>query len=107
MKQYLKYWCSPCYPSDPSNDPPATYMYIYYYKVCMYRKLHVHFILVAAAPVRDEFGRHFTASIEAPLLGLCAVVCFIVVDIFFQKKIEICINKLKRVQKLYFLVLKG
>ena len=73
----------------------------------MYRKLHVHFILVAAAPVRDEFGRHFTASIEAPLLGLCAVVCFIVVDIFFQKKIEICINKLKRVQKLYFLVLKG
>ena len=26
--------------------------------VCMYRKLHVHFILVAA-PVRDVFGRHF------------------------------------------------
>jgi len=23
MKQYLKYWCSPSYPGDPSNDPPA------------------------------------------------------------------------------------
>ena len=22
MKQYLKYWCSPGYPGDPSNDPP-------------------------------------------------------------------------------------
>ena len=21
-KQYLKYWCSPGYPDDPSNDPP-------------------------------------------------------------------------------------
>ena len=23
MKQYLKYWCSPGYPGDPSNDPPV------------------------------------------------------------------------------------
>ena len=24
MKQYLKYWCSPDYPGDPSNDPPES-----------------------------------------------------------------------------------
>ena len=23
MKQYLKYWCSPGYPGDLSNDPPV------------------------------------------------------------------------------------
>ena len=23
MKQYLKYWCSPGYSGDPSNDPPV------------------------------------------------------------------------------------
>ena len=23
MKQYLKHWCSPGYPGNPSNDPPV------------------------------------------------------------------------------------
>ena len=29
MEQYLKYWCSPGYPGDPSNDPPVNWCRIF------------------------------------------------------------------------------
>ena len=36
MKQYLKYRCSPCFPGDPSNDPPV-FVYNFLFTFLIFR----------------------------------------------------------------------
>ena len=77
-----------------------TYMYVYYYKSMYVCTENYMCISYSWLPRSGTFSAATLASIEAPLRGLCAVVCFRLVDTLFQKKYR---NELKLGQKLYFL----
>ena len=76
--------------------------------ICMYTILQSMYVCTenymcisySWLPRSGTFSAATLASIEAPLRGLCAVVCFRLVDTLFQKKYR---NELKLGQKLYFL----
>ena len=69
MKQYLKYWCSPGYPGDPSNNPPVSNSHnsaaVLYYRVTALppTKVFTHLCISTSNPHTHKLGisryRHF------------------------------------------------